>query len=248
MEAISIKQALKKAKNKLCSTEKCNQISKNACEKCNLPSCKFHMCARTRNKKKVKICDRCNYTEIKEQIDAENQKEKKLAIEKLENLNEKNAEASEEARNDEKKLEELEAKLKLLEMDSIVRCDLVIEDIKKEQYLKDQNLQMLANFKGVIENSNKIYAAENEKLVHLKSQVSNLQIDVNQIKSNIESLKQLIKSIEDDIKNSITIEKLAQTLCHRCLARSKGVSYIKSVSMVQSRYEVHKGCARCGII
>ena len=74
-KAQTFRQALVKGKGKFCTADRCSQKSQNVCERCFQPACKYHMCARVKNKKKIKICDKCNYSEVKEQIELENQKD-----------------------------------------------------------------------------------------------------------------------------------------------------------------------------
>ena len=235
MENSVIKKPIKKGKVKVCSAEKCNQITRDSCEKCLKASCEFHMCARIRDRKKIKICDACSYSEVKEQIDAENQKEKKNCYEKLQSINTQNKECIEEARIDEAKIHELNEKIYNIEEESKLKYNIKHEEISKEKYLKDKNLHVLANLKAAIENSNEISKTENEKLVYGRSQVSTLQIDVNQLQLAIKEKETLIKSLKVDLDECITTEKLMGCLCNRCILRAKGKSTILSASVVSSR-------------
>lgn len=249
-KALTLNNALKKGKSKICCVNSCSQVSRNLCEKCSQPACKFHMCARTKNKKKIKICDKCNYSEIKEQIELENQKEKKQALEKLQSINEKNSESREECKIDESKLQDLEERLMQIESENSLKNERKLEEIQKEQYLKDRNIEMLANLKAAIDNSGKIYTAENEKLVQVKSQASSLQIDVNQVHSKIKELGNSIKSLKDLQFNSVTEEKLLDILCQKCISRYRGISVLRSVNVYKEREKKESGeaCSKCLII
>ena len=242
MEGQTLKQALKKGKAKICSTEKCNQISRKYCEKCQKPSCNFHMCKRL--KTKILICDGCHYAEIKNQIEIENQKDKKTYQEKLVIINEKNNECYKEAKSEEKVIEELEAKIKNLHNEFSVKFENKIEEIKKEQYLKESNLQKLANLKAAMENSSEINNAENEKLVKVKNDVSTLQIDIIQINDSIKELQSSIKNSRDQLDNSISCEKMNETMCPKCIARTRGISFIKTMSIIEGKGS-NKACTRC---
>ena len=249
MEGLTIKQAMKKGKAKLCSAEKCSQLSREICSRCSKPSCKFHMCARIRNDKKIKICDKCNYAEIKEQIEAENNKERKIAEEKLISMNEQNKGCIEDAKIDDKTLEELEGKINEIEKESELKSQFRQEEIRKEKYLKEKNLNVLSNLKSAIDNSAEIYKTENEKLVQAKSQVTTLEIDLNQLNSAIKDQQALIKSLRESADNCITQEKFLEALCPKCIARARGISFISPINAFQSEKDHEsKACSRCRII
>lgn len=255
MEGLTLKKAMKKGKAKLCSTEKCSQISKNLCEKCSKPSCKFHMCSRIKSGKKIKICDKCNYIEIKEQIEVESQKEKKMNSEKLLNIMQKNNESIEEARLEERKILELTEKIEGFQEEIQTKEEVKMEEIRKEQYMKEKNLQMLANLKAAMMNSSEIINTENEKLVQVKSVVSTLRIDINQLDAVIKDEQTTIRALKDSVENSIPQEKLTETLCTKCAARVRGISFIKTMSVIQSakpqtkkyKREENESCSRCRI-
>ena len=252
MEGLTLKKAMKKGKNKLCSSEKCSQISKNICEKCSKPSCRYHMCSRVKNNKKIKICDKCNYAEIREQIEIENQKEKKMSYEKFTTINQKNNESIEEAKCGELLLTELAEKIKVIEQEIREKEEIKMEEIRKEQYMKERNLQTLANLKAASTNSEEIINTENEKLMQLKTTVGALRIDINQLNAIISDELYTIRSLKESIENSITQEKLVEILCSKCLSRARGASFIKTMSVVSGRdtkrFKNEESCSRCLII
>jgi DNA repair exonuclease SbcCD ATPase subunit len=246
---LTIKQALAKGKGKYCNADRCDQRSSNICERCAQPACKYHMCARVKNLKKIKICDKCNYAEIREQIDQENQKEKKQILEKLQSVEEKNSEAFNEALQDKQRIKELEQKYENFEIVNNTKNDLKLEEIRKEQYLKENNIDMLANLKAAIDNSTKNFAAENEKLAQVKSEVSATQMDVNQLHTKIRELETSIKTLKDQASNSISQEKVNLLFCPKCLDRLNGRSVLNSVAEGKGRKSEasEQACSKCQV-
>jgi hypothetical protein len=239
-----LKETMKKTKSRQCLYPSCNEVSRSFCEKCKQPSCKYHMCTRTNNSKKVMICDKCYYSEIREQIEMENQKEKKNYQDKLNSINDKNNECIYQAAIDDQTLESLEEKIRVLKLDYELQHEGKIEEIRKEQFLKDKNLQMLANLKAAIDSSTEIYNTENEKLVKTKSDVSILQIDVSQVYSSIHDLESRISYLKTQYQDSITAEKFMELVCKKCFARVRGISFLKSEIYTKSIHK-EKACVRC---
>jgi chromosome segregation ATPase len=170
-------------------------------------------------------------------------------MEKLQSLNEKNAEAAEDAKGTEKVISELEEKLSEFERGNEVKYEVIGEDIRKEQYLKQQNMEMFNNLKAAIDNSTKIYSAENEKLIQVKSQVSSLEIDVGQIERQKKELIASIRNYKEQLENSVSWEKLSEILCAKCMAKVKGISIMMSVNEIrQSVKRENSSCSKCIMI
>lgn len=247
-KAQTFRQALVKGKGKFCTADRCSQKSQNVCERCFQPACKYHMCARVKNKKKIKICDKCNYSEVKEQIELENQKDKKQALDKLQSVNEKNSEAYDEALQDKQRIRELEEKVEQLESTNNLKNELKAEEIRKEQYLKENNIEMLANLKAAIDNSTKNFTAENEKLSQIKQEASSFQIDINQMHSKIRELENSIRGLKDQVSNSITQDQVNKILCPKCLDQYRGISVLKSVNDSRGKKKdlgEGEACSKC---
>ena len=136
-----------------------------------------------------------------------------------------------------------------IEKESELKSQFRQEEIRKEKYLKEKNLNVLSNLKSAIDNSAEIYKTENEKLVQAKSQVTTLEIDLNQLNSAIKDQQALIKSLRESADNCITQEKFLEALCPKCIARARGISFISPINAFQSEKDHEsKACSRCRII